>query len=54
LPRTREFLWLPASMTPILQALTVSQLLDAYTERHLAHTATADNNAYQVTTRRFN
>jgi hypothetical protein len=46
--RTRELLGLPASSKPQREALTVAQLLEGYRERHLARTATADRQAYQI------
>src|SRR5688572_7080448 len=37
--RTRELLGLPAAAGPVLEVLTMRQLLDTYHERHLARTA---------------
>src|SRR5947208_2739364 len=49
-PRTRELLGLPPSTMPVLQTLTVRQLLDVYRERHIDHTITKENQAYQIGT----
>jgi integrase len=46
--RTRELLGLPAPAVPVLQALTVEQLLDTYHERHLKRTATHEKRAYEI------
>jgi len=48
--RTRELLGLPPSTAPVLQTLTIAQLLNAYKERHLSRLATADTAAYQIGT----
>jgi integrase len=48
-PRTRELLGLPAPPpASVRQTLTVSQLLQTYKERHLAHTASAEKQGYQI------
>lgn len=46
--RTRELLGLAPSTKPQREALTVAQLLEAYRTRHLARTATADRQTYQI------
>jgi len=47
-PRTRELLGLAPSVKPVLQALTMRQLLDTYHERHLTATATHEKRAYEI------
>jgi integrase len=47
-PRTRELLGLAPSAKPVLQALTMHQLLDTYHERHLTATATHEKRAYEI------
>ena len=46
--RTRELLGLPASLKPMLEALTMRQLLHTSHERHLTATATHEKRAYEI------
>lgn len=46
--RTRELLGLPPSLKPMLEALTIRQLLHTYHERHLTATATHEKRAYEI------
>lgn len=39
---------LPVSLKPVLEVLTLGQLLDRYKERHLAQTATTERQTYQI------
>jgi integrase len=44
----RQILKLPIPLVPVLQQLTLGNLLDAYEERHLANLAGSDRLAYKV------
>lgn len=46
--RTRELLGLAASAKPVLEALTMRQLLETYHERRLTATSTHEKRAYEI------
>lgn len=46
--RTRELLGLAPSTKPMLETLTIDQLLKIYAERHVSRSATVDRQGYQI------